>query len=72
MFNQKMIGIMRCSLPTANIDKINLCVANIEMHFHYHFIPYIGQDYFNLLRNVLFIEKSAVGQLIIVNKNMMI
>ena len=68
MFNLKMIGMMRCSLLTANIDEIGLCVANLEVHFH-HLVPHIGPKHFNVQKSVLYTEKSVVGQVIILNKS---
>lgn len=62
--------IMRYFLSIGNIDKIDLCVASIEVHFH-HLALYIGQKYFNILKSVLRIEKSAIGQVITLNKSVM-
>lgn len=53
--------MMRCSLPTANINKINLCVTNIELYFYYYVVTYIGQKYLNTLRDVLGIKKLAIS-----------
>ena len=36
MSHVKMIVMMRSSLAATNIDKIGLCMANLEVHFHYH------------------------------------
>ncbi len=71
MFIQKIIGIMRYSLPTVNINRINLFITVIKMHFHDYLVFYIGQKQFNILKILLFIEKSVVGQLIILNRSMM-
>ena len=62
---------MRCFLPTGNIDGIDLCVAGIEVHLH-HFTSHIGWEHFNVLRNTLCVEKLVVGQVITLNKNVMI
>lgn len=35
----------------------------------YYLVPYIGQKHFNALKNILYIKKSAVGQVIILNKS---
>ena len=67
MFNFKMIGIMRCSLPTANIDEIGLYMADLKVHF-YHLVSHIGSKHFNVRRSVLYTEKSVVGQVIILSK----
>ena len=68
MFYLKMIGMMRCSLPTANIDEIGLYAADLEVHFH-HLVPHIGLEHFNTRRTVLYAEKSVVGQVIALNKS---
>ena len=70
MFNLKMIGMMRCSLSTANIDEIGLCAADLEAHF-YHLVSHIGPEHFNARRSVLYTEKSVAGQVIILNKSEM-
>lgn len=73
---------MRYFLPIANIDKIDLCVVNIEKHFirpkvyliylvNLHFIFHLGQRYFNKFKNVLYVEKPAVGQQITFNRSKM-
>lgn len=41
MFNPKIIDMIRYSLQTANMNKIELCAANIKMYFYY-LIPHIG------------------------------
>lgn len=64
----------------ANINKIYLCVVDIEMHLihpkiyliyfiYLYLISYLGQRYFNILKSVLYIEKLAINLLIIVNKS---
>ena len=71
MYNWRSIGKMiRCFLPTGNIDGIDLCVAGIEVHLHY-LAPHIGQEHFNVLTSALYIEKSIVGQVITLNKSVM-
>ena len=59
---------MKCSLPTTNIDKIGLYTTNLEMHF-YHLVYHIGPEYSNPQRNILYIEKSVIGQVIILTKS---
>lgn len=61
---------MRCLLSIANIDEIGLCMMGLEIHFHY-LIHHIGPEYFNILRSILYIEKSVVGQVIIRSKSKM-
>ena len=61
---------MRCFLPANNINKIDLCVAGIEIHLH-HLVAHISQKDFNALKNVLYIERSAVSQVLIFNKSVM-
>lgn len=61
--------MMRCFLSTVTINRINLCVNIIDMQFFYYLVFYIGQKYFNILKNVLCIEKSVVNQLIKLNKS---
>ncbi len=52
---------MRCFLPTTSINRINLYIANIEMHFYYYLIFHISQEHFNKLKSVLFLEKLVIG-----------
>lgn len=48
MYNERLIEkMMRYFLSTSNIDKIDLCVANIEVYFCC-LAPYIGQKHFNI------------------------
>lgn len=72
MYKLKLIGkrMMRYFLPTNNINKINLYVAGIKVYL-YHLAPHIGQKHFNILKSILYMEKSAIGQLIIFNKIVM-
>lgn len=57
-----MIGIVRCFFPSVSNDGIGLCATGIEVHFHYHLVLRINWEYFNALKCVRCIEKSAVGQ----------
>ncbi len=59
---------MRCSLPTGSINEIDLCAANIEIHFS-TIVLHLG--HFNAPKSVLNMEKSAASQQIILNKNIM-
>lgn len=56
--------MMRCFLLTDNINGMDLCVATIEVYF-YHLISHMGQEYFHIQKSVLYVEKSAVSQVII-------
>lgn len=67
-----MKKMIRYFLLTTNINRIDLCVASIEMHIYYHFVFHIGQKHLNALRSILYLEKSAIGQLITLNNSMMI
>ena len=60
--------IIRCFLPTNNINKIDLCITGIKIYFYY-FAPYICQKHFNILKSVLCVEMSTIGQIIILNKS---
>ncbi len=60
----------RCFLPTTNIDKIGLCATGLEVLFH-HLVHYIGSEYFNVQRNVLYREKLVVSQIITLDKSEM-
>ena len=59
--------MIRCSLPTASIDAIGQYAAGIKVYFH-HLGSHIRQEHFNVLRSVLCIKKSAVGQVIILRQ----
>ena len=61
--------IMRYFLPTGSIDKIDPCAAGIEVH-----LPTIifHLNYFNILKSDLYMENSAVGQQITLNKSVII
>lgn len=72
MYNLRPIGRMiRCSLLTGNINKIDLYMASIKVHL-YHFALYIGQKYLNVLKSTLYVKKLVVGQVIIFNKSVII
>ncbi len=60
--------MMRCSLLSANIDKIGLCTASLEVLFH-HLVLHIGSKHCNKPRNVLYTEKLVIGQVITLDKN---
>lgn len=68
MFNLKMIEMIKYSLQTVNIDEISLCATGLEVCF-YHLIHYIGPEYFNTQKSVLYTENSVVSQVITLNKN---
>lgn len=71
MYNPRLIRKMvRCFLLTDNIKKIGLYMGSIKVQC-YHCIFHIGQKCFNILKSVLYIQKSAVDQEIILNKSMM-
>lgn len=71
MYNPRPIGkIVRCFLSTGSIDGISLCAGSIEVQL-YHLVLHIGQKHFNALKSVLYVEKSAVGQVITFNKSVM-
>lgn len=63
-----MIEIIRCFLPTANINKISLCTTGLEVRFYY-FMHYISLKYCNAKTRVLHIEQLVVDQVITFNKN---
>ena len=56
----------RYSLPTGSIDGIDLCVAGIKVHPHLSPIFHLGQSI--IPKSVLCVEKSAVGQQIILSR----
>ena len=71
---------MRHSSPIASIDGMDLCEVGIEVHpirsemhptylVHPHLVLHLSQGHFNAPRSVLYVEKSAVGRLIISNKS---
>ncbi len=61
---------MRCFLLISNIDKIDLYMAGIKEHIYLYLFLYFG--YFNALKSVLYIDKSAISQQIIFNKSVII
>lgn len=58
--------MIRCYLSTKSINKINICMASIEMHPYLYHVSYLG--YSVVLKCVLYIEKSVDGQQIIVSR----
>lgn len=62
---------MKYSLPITNIDKIGLCAAGLEVRLYY-LVYYIGPEYFNVQKRVLYVEKSVIGQVISLSKKKMI
>lgn len=62
---------MRYFLSTNNINKINLCLASIEIHF-YHLAFHMNKEYFNVLKSVLCIKKLAINEVITLNKSIII
>lgn len=59
--------MMRCFEINGNINRINFCMAAIEIHSYFSLISHFDQ--FNILKNILYIKKSAIGQQIISSKN---
>lgn len=57
-------------LLTNTINKISLYIVDIKMHFYY-FIFYISQKYFIVLKNILYMKKSASNQVITLNISVM-
>lgn len=45
-------------------------MTGIEIHL-WHLAPDIGQKYLNILKSALYIKKSVVNQVIILNKSVM-
>lgn len=77
--NKKLIKYF---LPIVNINKIDIYVIGIKKHFicpkvyfiyliQSHFIPHLGQRYFNILKIILYIKKWAISLLIILNRSVM-
>lgn len=67
MFKLRPIGKMtKCFLPTGGTDRIDLCMTGIEVYPHSSPVSHLGQS--NILKSVLYIEKSAVGHQIILNR----
>ena len=59
--------MIRCFSLISNIDSIDLYVANIEVYLHLLPISHLGQS--NILKSVLYMEKSAIGQQIILSRS---
>lgn len=59
-------------LSIANIDKIDLYMAGIEVQIYHYLVSHISKRHLNVLRNILYIQKSAIGQLVILNKSIII
>lgn len=70
IFNVKMIEMIKWFLSTIDINGIGLFIAVIKMYF-YHFVYNIGKKYFNILRDILCIKKSAIILKIILSKIIM-
>lgn len=70
MYNPRPIGkmMMKYSLPTGSINKIDLYTAGIEMHLP-TIVLHLGC--FNTPKKVLCIEKSNIGQQITLNRSVM-
>lgn len=63
--------MMRSFLSTGNINKIDLYMVGIEVYLHYS-TSYINQKHFNILKSASCVEKLIVGQVITLNKSVMI
>lgn len=59
-------------LSTGSINGMNLYVIDIKVYFYSYLIFYLSYEYFNILKNVSFIKKLDVGQLITLNKSVII
>lgn len=59
-------------LSTGSINGMNLYVIDIKVYFYPYLIFYLSHEYFNILKNILFIKKLDVGQLITLNKSVII
>ncbi len=60
--------MMRYSLPTTNINKIGLCIIGLVVFYHY-LVPHISLEHFNKEKNVLYMQKLVVSQVIMLNKS---
>lgn len=67
-----MTRIIKCFLETASVNKMNLCVASIKVHFYHHLVSHIRREHLNAPKSVLYEQKSAVSQLITLNPSVMI
>lgn len=65
-----MMKLIRCSLPPASIDGIDLYMVDMNVQIHHHLVFYIGQGYLNVCISVMCVENLALGLLIIFIKNM--
>lgn len=63
--------MIRCSLRTAGINRIDLCMTGIKVHFHYCLDSHVSHKNFNIAKSVLFVKKSTVSQPITLNKSVM-
>ena len=72
--------IMKYFSLIANIDKMDLCKVGIQVYYtrpkiyfthliHPYFVFYLSQGYSNILKNVLYVKKLAVDQLITSNRS---
>ena len=68
MYNLRSTGKMmiKCSLSTGNINKIDPCTAGIETYLP---IIVIHLRHFNASKRFLYIKNSAASQQIILNKS---
>ncbi len=68
IFNLRAIGKRtKYVLPTGGIDEIDLCVGGIEVHPHLPPVSHLGQSH--IPKSVLCVEKSSVGQQIILSRS---
>lgn len=78
-----MEKIIKYFLLIVNINGIDLYIVNIKVYFiyakiylkyfiHFYLVFYLSQKHFNASKNVFYIEKLSVGQLITFNKKMII
>lgn len=63
-----MKKMIKYFLPITYINEISLSVAGWKIFFH-HLIHHIGPEFFNTQKSVLYMEKSVIGQVIILNKS---
>lgn len=69
-----IIKIMGCSLSITNIKGINLYIIDIKVYFKYliylyYHISYLNKRLFNSLKIVVFVKKSVISLLILLNKS---
>lgn len=60
----------RCFLSTSGIERINLYIASINMYFYFPLVSFLDQS--NILKSVLYIEKSTISQQIIFSRRIII